>query len=114
MRSVPVADVRVEKIVALAFLAVGMLWGDSQVVPPQFSPFDGTTPAMNQPGSPADAYRMSSVETINLATGQLNIVIPLADLMGRGNAKQTLIFHREGQLRILRLVDHPFSSDSDH
>src|SRR6202142_3348853 len=97
METVRIADIRVKKLVALAFLAAGVLWGDSQMVPPQFSPFDGTTPAMNQPGSPADAYRMSSVETINLATGQLNIVIPLADLMGRGSAKQTLIFHREAQ-----------------
>ena len=90
---------------ALAFvlwpvMAGAALWGQTQVTPPAFSPFDGTTPTLSQPGTPADAYHLSSVESINLATGSLSISIPLADLMGRGGAKETLVVHRESQWQV--------------
>jgi len=76
-----------------ALLAGMSLWG--QVTPPSFSAFDGTTPAIATPGSPAEAYSLSSIETINLLNGHLNITIPITTIIGRGSAKQTVTVHQE-------------------
>jgi hypothetical protein len=55
---------------------------------PALSIFDGTTPGMNVPGTPAEAYRLSDIDTVNALTGRLNIVIPLADIPGRSGVIQ--------------------------
>ncbi len=64
------------------------------------SPLDGTTPAINTPGSPAGAYRLSSIESINFANGHLNLSIPLVDIPGRGAAKQTLLLRIASHWRV--------------
>src|SRR5208283_1320102 len=93
---------------ALAFVlwpavAGTALWG--QVTVPSFSSFDGTTPGMSTPGAPADAYALSSVESLNLANGHLNITIPLAEITGRGGLKAPLVARQEARWQV---IGYPF------
>lgn len=84
-------------ILGAPLLAAGLLHGQT---PPAISPLDGTTPSINTPGAPAESYRLSSFEHINLANGHLHISLPLAELAGRGDAKETMVLPIESHWRV--------------
>jgi RHS repeat-associated protein len=87
---------------ALLVLATAMAGVSAmgQTTPPDISPLDGTTPAINTPGNPAAAYSLSSIEHLNFANGHLSFSLPLAELMGRGNAKETMVLPIESNWRV--------------
>ncbi|HXM40628.1 MAG TPA: hypothetical protein VN924_05215 [Bryobacteraceae bacterium] len=79
---------------------LGGVCARGQTYSPSISPLDGTTPTINAPGNPAGAYDLSSIEHLNMATGHLNITIPLAQLMGRGEAKETMVLPIESHWHV--------------
>jgi len=58
---------------------------------PISSPFDGTTPAGNQPEAPDGAFHLSGLDKINLSSDLMTFFLPLLDIPGRGDAKATAV-----------------------
>jgi hypothetical protein len=79
---------------------------------PALSLFDGTTPSMNTPGSPAETYRLSEIDNINLITGRVSFAIPLADIPGRGAARTTLVAHLETYWKVAA-APYPYNCGSN-
>ncbi len=47
---------------------------------PTISTYDGTTPGVAAPGSPAGAYALSGFDTVNMGNMHLNFTLPLLDI----------------------------------
>jgi len=84
---------------AIAAAIAGGAWAQNPPPTPLPSLFDGTTPSLNTPGSPIEAYRLSNIDTVNVLTGRLNVAIPVGEIPGRGDAHTPLIVHVETNWR---------------
>jgi RHS repeat-associated protein len=51
---------------------------------------DGSTPTAIAPGSPAGSYSLSGIDTVNLYSGKVNLLIPIHTISGRGKAGYTM------------------------
>jgi RHS repeat-associated protein len=56
----------------------------------QITSTDGKTASGIAPGSPAGSYKLSEFDNINLYNGNLNFVLPLVGVVGRGEAKHQM------------------------
>jgi YD repeat-containing protein len=70
----------------LCLLPTGIVLGQTTIT----SATDGTTPPGIAPGSPAGAYLLSGLDTINAFNGNLNFALPLLRVQGRGKAGYTI------------------------
>ena len=55
------------------------------------SDLDGLTPEGLEPGAPAGSYVLSGLDSVNLYNGSLNVVIPLLQIGGRGEAGYSMV-----------------------
>jgi hypothetical protein len=53
--------------------------------------FTGATPPARQGDAPVGFYVLTDLETVNLYNGNLNLALPVHDVIGRGDATSALV-----------------------
>lgn len=74
-------SLRVGAIFTLVLLFIGSTFAQNS-----------TAPAGNALGSPSGSYLLSDIESINLYSGKVNTVVPIATISGRGQAGYTMVY----------------------
>ncbi|HEY7304654.1 MAG TPA: hypothetical protein VH601_11090, partial [Bryobacteraceae bacterium] len=91
-------------LAAFAILAPALGWAQSSA-----SPFDGYTPGQTMPSSPFGTIGLSGLETINPASGMLNVNIPLLIVKGRGSVSVPITIHLGSEVWNTRAVQYQYN-----
>jgi RHS repeat-associated protein len=67
----------------------------------QTSATDGKTPTGLAPGAPAGSYSLGGFDNVNLFNGNLNVALPLINVLGRGDSSYTVTLPIEQRWRVV-------------